>query len=341
MQPVATRCQRTYSDTLRLHRAVLVGLRKGLSAHPHAPAGGTTVGGKEYAGGEFVPREGARAYWGSLSREERNARLARWTDRARPDLARWIGERVFNVDDAEDLLSDAVASAVATAPERFDPLQKREDLAGAGPEELAFRNWRSYLFQALRNRWKDHVRQESRKPEVLSFDRPPAGIPEGASLAETVATNPHEDPLDAAIRRFTLREVGHAIRTLREPYRGTAALHWLHGYSPKEIALGLSRTTGREVGLGTITSRLARARGELVQVLKDAFGEDVAHLPDAGRSRKPALPQRPAPTEPAPAPRKRGPKPGSHWRPEEERLREKAEKLRGRLRKALRVSIGR
>jgi RNA polymerase sigma-70 factor (ECF subfamily) len=97
----------------------------------------------------------------------------------------------------------------------------------------------------------------------LTWARGPARREEGAD--ETLAALPAEGdtPEDAAVRRSETEQLRAAIEALPEPFRETLVLRELEELSYKELA----EVTGAPIG--TVMSRLARARQLLIASLRE------------------------------------------------------------------------
>jgi len=156
------------------------------------------------------------------------------------NLARWL---VRDGHDAEDVVQDAMLRA----------LRHVDDLRGADA--------RPWLLAIVRNAAWSWLR--ARRPAEL------AEIDVDALDAALAPGAPDPDPESIAIRRGERRAVDEAIRALPIALRETLILRELEGCSYREIAQVL------DVPMGTVMSRLARARALLARALR----------PDADRSR--------------------------------------------------------
>jgi RNA polymerase sigma-70 factor, ECF subfamily len=153
-----------------------------------------------------------------------------------------------NETDAEDL----VAEAVARAWRALDTLKS----------EAAFRAW---LFRILNNTFISEVRQAGTRPRVESIECEDAGEEETEfSLFEQMHqpfllwfNNPEQEFLDKVLRE----DLDRALATLPEHHRIVVILSDLEEFNYAEIAETL------EVPIGTVRSRLARARGALQRIL--------------------------------------------------------------------------
>jgi RNA polymerase sigma-70 factor (ECF subfamily) len=106
-----------------------------------------------------------------------------------------------------------------------------------------------YLARTLRNVLADHRRAQKRQPALVSDDQ----------LAEAPQIRTDSDPLQAA----HVHEVYAAIAALPQAWRDAIAAVDLAGLSYAEAATAL------EVPLGTVMSRLHRARARLAGALED------------------------------------------------------------------------
>ena len=106
-----------------------------------------------------------------------------------------------------------------------------------------------WLMRICRNIWIDEMRSRKAKGETVELD-------------DTIA--PRVDGESALVARIGLKEVEAAMQTLNEGQREVLLLIGIEGYSYSEAASVLG------VPVGTIMSRLARARSELVTRLNVA-----------------------------------------------------------------------
>lgn len=152
--------------------------------------------------------------------------------RAAYNVARWL---VRNDHDAEDIVQESFVKAYL-ALDRF-----------RGGDA------RVWLLAIVRNTAMSLLRRRRIEPPAVGDDAPePPDHAEGA-----------EDSLIAGERR---RQVRRAIERLPEEFRETLVLRELEGLSYKEIAGVL------EVPVGTVMSRLARARDLLMRDLMAGRG---------------------------------------------------------------------
>lgn len=172
--------------------------------------------------------------------------------RALPDLLGAARRLTRNAADAEDLVAEAVARAWSA----------REQLK----EPAAFRGW---IFRILTNTCISQRRSRKARPET---ELPDEADGEEFSLFERVHQpvllwwgNPETDFLNRLLRE----DLQRAVDSLPEDFRAVVVLADLQGLSYQEIADVL------EVPIGTVRSRLARARSRLQKAL-------WAHAVDAG-----------------------------------------------------------
>ena len=107
----------------------------------------------------------------------------------------------------------------------------------------------TWLYRVAANTAKDHVKKRSRRPAVA--------LDEDARIE-----SPDFGPREEAQRDEARRRVREAIDRLPPRYREVLALRELDGLSYNEIADVL------RVSIGTVESRLHRARGRLREVLR-------------------------------------------------------------------------
>jgi RNA polymerase sigma-70 factor (ECF subfamily) len=113
-------------------------------------------------------------------------------------------------------------------------------------EPKAFDAW---LFHILHNCWCDHCRRE----------RPSEDIEDFADASELASEPPHES-------REVVKAVRAAVTRLPEPQRIVLTLVDLAGFSYAEVEMIL------EIPIGTVTSRISRAR----EALRDSLAAFVA-----------------------------------------------------------------
>ena len=153
-----------------------------------------------------------------------------------------------NETDAEDL----VAETVARAWRGIDTLES----------EAAFRSW---LFRILNNTFISEIRRADARPqtESIEFEEAAEDEPE-FSLFEQMHQpfllwfgNPEQEFLDRLLRE----DLERALAKLPEHHRTVVVLSDLEEFNYAEIAEML------DIPVGTVRSRLARARGALQKLL--------------------------------------------------------------------------
>jgi RNA polymerase sigma factor (sigma-70 family) len=150
------------------------------------------------------------------------------------NYARWLTK---NEADAEDVVQDASVRAL-----RFFSSLRGEDA-------------RAWLLTIVRNTWYGRFpRRESpdhtTSVEEMSDDRPDSGL----------------DPEALLMQQRAVEEVRAAIEQLPVDFREVIVLRELEGLSYKEIAAVIG------IPMGTVMSRLARARERLLAILGSAAG---------------------------------------------------------------------
>lgn len=146
-----------------------------------------------------------------------------------PSLRRYARALLDGQEDADDLVQDCLERAIA----------RRHLWYGGG-------STRPWLFRILRNLYLNQVRARRARPAPIPLDeleRQPAG-PEAQSSA------------------VALREMQAALARLDEEQRQVVTMVALTGMTYRECAMAL------DIPVGTVMSRLARARGTLRQILE-------------------------------------------------------------------------
>jgi RNA polymerase sigma-70 factor, ECF subfamily len=149
-----------------------------------------------------------------------------------PRLRRFARTLARNAHDADDIVQIAVERALA----RLDQLRPGSQLS-------------SWLFGIVRNAWIDEVRARGRQGRIFASGEPATPIAEGSSgtVADTLA-------------------VQDAMARLPAEQRVAVGLVLVEGLSYKEAARVM------EIPIGTLTSRLARGREALQEMLSDTTG---------------------------------------------------------------------
>ncbi len=146
------------------------------------------------------------------------------------NYARWLTK---NDADAEDVVQDAAIRAL-----RFFSNLRNEDA-------------RAWLLAIVRNTWYGRLAQtgsthRSGVYDEMTDDRRDQGL----------------GPEELALQRQTVEQVQHAIEALPVDFREVVVLRELEGLSYKEIAAII------DAPIGTVMSRLSRARERLLAVLR-------------------------------------------------------------------------
>jgi RNA polymerase sigma factor (sigma-70 family) len=145
------------------------------------------------------------------------------------NYARWLTR---NDADAEDVVQDACVRAM-----RFFSSFREGDA-------------RAWLFAIVRNAWYTRVSRRANLTEATAFDSP-SDEPADTSL----------DPEEQLMQQDRVALVREALEQLPTDFREVIVLREIEGLSYKEIASVI------QVPIGTVMSRLARARERLLRVL--------------------------------------------------------------------------
>ncbi|SDF49243.1 RNA polymerase sigma-70 factor, ECF subfamily [Limimonas halophila] len=153
-----------------------------------------------------------------------------------PHLRRYALSLTRDPAQADDLVQDCLARAI-----------EKRALFRTGT------NLRAWMFAMLRNLFRNSVRSSQRKEAVVDDD--------AATLRWCHA------PQDGYTE---MCEVARALDTLSAPHREILTLVVVEGWSYEEAGARLN------VPVGTVRSRIARARGELTQRLKTYGAHEAA-----------------------------------------------------------------
>jgi RNA polymerase sigma factor (sigma-70 family) len=153
------------------------------------------------------------------------------------NYARWLTR---NDADAEDAVQDACVRAM-----RFFSSLRDDDA-------------RAWLFAIVRNTWYSRVSRRPTLTEATPLDGARDERPDDAL-----------DPEKRLLQQHTVARVRAALEQLPVDFREVIVLREIEGLSYKEIAAVV------RVPIGTVMSRLARARERLLAVLRPATGMET------------------------------------------------------------------
>ena len=146
-----------------------------------------------------------------------------------PRLRRFARSIVYNRDDADDLVQIAVERGLGRSAQ-WEPGTRLD----------------SWMFRIMKNAWIDEVRSRMRRDALFAPEE--AGEHVGDGFAE------------AQQQRMAIEK---AVSMLSDEHRMVIALVLVDGLPYKEAAEVL------EIPMGTLTSRLVRARAALQELLSD------------------------------------------------------------------------
>jgi RNA polymerase sigma-70 factor (ECF subfamily) len=146
-----------------------------------------------------------------------------------PRLRRFARSITFHREDADDLVQIAVERALTRAAQ-WEPGTRLD----------------SWMFRIVKNAWIDEVRSRTRRDQLFAPDA------EGEQVGD-----------DSALAHQQRMAIEKAMSLLSEDHRMVIGLVLVDGLPYKEAAEVL------EIPMGTLTSRLARAREALQELLSD------------------------------------------------------------------------
>ncbi|TQK07206.1 RNA polymerase sigma factor [Herbaspirillum sp. SJZ107] len=146
-----------------------------------------------------------------------------------PRLRRFARSITFHREDADDVVQIAVERAL-TRSAQWEPGTRLD----------------SWMFRIVKNAWIDEVRARARRDQLFAPEE------EGEHVGD--------DRAEAQQQRMAIEQ---ALRRLSEEHRMVIGLVLVDGMPYKEAAEVL------EIPMGTLTSRLARAREALQALLSD------------------------------------------------------------------------
>lgn len=172
-------------------------------------------------------------------------RFAELVDRYQTPIVNYVCRMLGNYEDAVDLSQDVFLKAYSAL--------------GSYRPQYPFPAW---LFRIARNAAIDEIRK--RRVVTVSLDAP-VEFDDGAAAREV--ESPGLDPQDAYLGIEFADRVSAAIDQLPEKYREPIVLRHAADLSYEEIAEAL------ELPIGTVKTRIFRARDALRQSLGDLFDE--------------------------------------------------------------------
>ena len=132
----------------------------------------------------------------------------------------------------------------------------------------------TWLYRLITNQCLDLLRKNKRKKNDISLDGDEKQLLEQLNKPSYASQQPNEG--EAAFEQKALQEVIHlGMQQLKPEYRVLLVLRDIEGYSYEEIALLLN------LSLGTVKSRLSRARSALKRILcqnKEPFKSFFRHI---------------------------------------------------------------
>ena len=149
----------------------------------------------------------------------------------------------------------ALSRDPADAEELVQECYRRALSAGKKPDPKKSEDVRRWLFVILRNVWKNEVRRRGNQELSELIDQEPRS--EGPT------------PEAQLLRQALQYEIRAALDSLSAPHREIVVLRDVEGLSYEQISSVI------DCPVGTVMSRLARARGQLRNVLAEVSGREV------------------------------------------------------------------
>lgn len=118
--------------------------------------------------------------------------------------------------------------------------------------------FKSWLNQIITNLFYDELRKTQRRPDTVSLDEEADEVPSIKLQILDKKCKPHEKCISSELEKL----IRTAIMALPEQFRVAIVLRELQGLSYEEIAAATHSS------IGTVKSRIARARGKLQEDLK-------------------------------------------------------------------------
>jgi RNA polymerase sigma factor (sigma-70 family) len=132
--------------------------------------------------------------------------------------------------------------------------------------ELRGESFRSWLLRIVANACLDELRRRKRRPAVSLDDLATGEEDDRSDESLSILADPTEGPESAAVRSDLRRSIEECLSLLPPEQRATVLLVDVHALEYGEAARAL------RVALGTVKSRVARARADLRDCLR-AKGE--------------------------------------------------------------------
>lgn len=125
---------------------------------------------------------------------------------------------------------------------------------------------RTWLFRIAINLAHNRRRwwQRRRRDQTVSIDSS-AHENSTATLAESLSDRTTADPEQQTLARERSRVLETALRGLKQPFREVVVLRDIEGLSYEDVGLAL------DISVGTVKSRLSRARQEMQRTLREHF----------------------------------------------------------------------
>jgi RNA polymerase sigma-70 factor (ECF subfamily) len=146
-----------------------------------------------------------------------------------------------NTQDAEDLAQDVYVRAFQTRRQLKDPACCR-----------------AWLYRIMRNLWIDGLRRKHARPELVQL----VLVEGGCSAEEDGFPACMASAEEEVLRRRSAQEIRRALDGLPEEFRTVLLLCDIEGFTYAEIAEIM------DCPLGTVRSRIARARQKLLRQLR-------------------------------------------------------------------------
>ncbi len=182
---------------------------------------------------------------------------------SRPDAGRAFRELVLpHLDAAYNLARYLVADPIAAE----DVVQEAFLRAFRAFEGYQGGSPRAWLFAIVRNCWRDRIAAEHARGRVLISE---AGLSDAQSAAVENHPDDGDTPETSLLRQREIEAVRAVIASIPEPFREALVLREMEMMSYREIA------TITEVPIGTVMSRLARAREMLGKLLLPGVESDM------------------------------------------------------------------